>query len=128
MRDLKTAATAFHVLGESEDLPLGIPDAVIEALLRHRQYTERDYRITFTLHQHPYVRELTSRLLRGSTRELLAADTLRASDGSSLPGGVRVSLPAAAVVIVAASARITLFTAVTIGVGSDTTELAEGTT
>ena len=116
----------FHLLGEHDDMQLNDQLDAFLALLRRRQYTERDYEISFTLHQHPYVSDLTRRLLRGGTRELQAADTLQIGDGISLPGSVRVNLPADAAITLDASARITLFTDVTVGAGNNASQLTAG--
>jgi len=116
----------FHLLGEHDDMQLNDQLDAFLALLRRRQYTERDYEISFTLHQHPYVSDLTRRLLRGGTRELQAADTLQLDDGISLPGSVRVNLPAGAAITLDASARITLFTDVTVGAGNNASQLTAG--
>lgn len=127
MKTPRGKGRSFHLLGENDDMQLlnGELSAFL-ALQRRRQYTERDYEIGFTLHQHPYVSDLTRRLLRGGTRELQAADTLRLGDGISLPGSVRVNLPPDAAIILDASARITLFTDVTVGAGNNASQLAAG--
>jgi len=128
MRTPRAENSRFHLLGENDDMQLNVNDQLdaLLALLRRRRYTERDYEIGFTLHQHPYVSDLTRRLLRGGTRELQAADTLQLGDGISLPGSVRVNLPVDAAMTVDASARITLFTDVTVGSGNNASQLSEG--
>ena len=117
---------SFHLLGDQTDMWLGDLESALLELVRRRMYTERVYEIGFTLHQHPYVSDLTRRLLRGGTRELQAADTLHLGDGISLPGSVRVSLPTNAAITVDSSARITLSADITVGSGNEASQLAEG--
>lgn len=60
----------------------------------HREISERDVSYRLYTHAHPYVGPLTQRLLRGSIRDLQAADTLYRADGSSLPDSVELLIPA----------------------------------
>ncbi|XXY16740.1 hypothetical protein WME88_51745 [Sorangium sp. So ce216] len=69
---------------------------------------ERDVRYRFHLHQHPYVQELTQRLLRRGTSALQAADTDYTPDGASIPGSLEVALAANQVVTVQPGPRIAL--------------------
>jgi hypothetical protein len=126
MKPSRDRPTSFHLLGDNDSRQLNDEWDAYWQMLSRRVYTERDYEIDFTLHQHPYVSDLTRRLLRGGTRELQDADTLQLGDGMSLPGSVRVNLPANAAIILDASARITLFTDVTVGAGNAAADLAEG--
>ena len=123
---------SFHRSGESDDMLLngwGGPDdqrSLLLDLLRRRVYTERDYEVSFTLHQHPYVSDLAKRLLRGGTRGLQEADTLRLANGVSLPGSVQVNLPAGAALTVDGSARFTLTADITVGAGNNAASLTAG--
>jgi Tc toxin complex TcA C-terminal TcB-binding domain len=62
----------------------------------HRVIRERDLTYRFYPHFHPYVGDLTRRLLRGSVRGLQAADTDYLADGPALPDSVEVTLAAGA--------------------------------
>ena len=53
---------------------------------------ERDVSYRFYLHQHPYVQQLTQRLVRSGTAGLQAADTEYAPEYESLPGSIEIAV------------------------------------
>lgn len=73
----------------------------------------RELAYRFYLHQHPFVRPLTQRLLQEGTRGLQAADTEYAPGEISLPYGVDVELSANVRASVPVAARIALLEKVT---------------
>lgn len=69
---------------------------------------ERNVSYRFSLHQHPYVRELTQRLLQLGVNGLQSADTDYTPDGASIAGSVEVMLPPLNAFDIAAGARIAM--------------------
>ncbi|MFD7712868.1 hypothetical protein [Streptomyces sp. NPDC059786] len=69
---------------------------------------ERDVSYRFSPHFHPYVGQLTQRLLRKGMPGLQAADTEYAADGASLPGSLEVALARNTTFTVAAGAGVSL--------------------
>jgi hypothetical protein len=69
---------------------------------------ERSVNYRFALHQHPYVRELTQRLLQLGVNGLQAADTDYTPDGASLAGSMEVMLPPINALEIASGARIAM--------------------
>lgn len=69
---------------------------------------ERDIGCRVSLHQHPFVQELTQRLLRQGTSGLLDADTDYDKSGASLPGSVELALEAGARLQLAGGSRVVL--------------------
>jgi hypothetical protein len=69
-----------------------------------RQYVvvqERSVRYHVTLHEHPFVQQLTRRLLQQGLKGLQAADTEYAPGSAALPGSVEVAVAAATTVSLA---------------------------
>jgi hypothetical protein len=84
---------------------------------------EREVSYRFELHQHPYVQQLTQRLLRHGVKGLLDADTDYVK-GASLPGSVELSLPKGQELMVSKGSRFSLLGRMTITSGGTTIELS----
>ena len=85
----KAVANRFSVHMEKEFTV--VPEKVGQVVNKYVIIQEREVSYQFYLHQHPYVRQLSERLIRQGTSGLQAADTdyLKKADGSfeTLPDG-----------------------------------------
>lgn len=87
---------------------------------------ERELNYRFYLHQHPYIQQLMQRLLTQGTAGLQAADTEYETDGTSLPGSIRIEVDSGASLMIPANSRITLLENVRITSGGTAIDLAAG--
>ncbi len=69
---------------------------------------ERELSYRFYLHQHPYLQQLMQRLLSKGTAGLQAADTEYETDGTSLPGSIRIEVDSGARLMIPVNSRIIL--------------------
>lgn len=69
---------------------------------------EREVSYRFYLHQHPYVQQLTQRLLRKGVAGLQSADTEYAPNDVSLPGSIEIALASNTDLTVPGDSRISL--------------------
>jgi hypothetical protein len=123
MNDVAYLAQSFHTYWEHElTYPQAAPTVAKET--RYIIVKERDVSYRFTLHQHPYVRQLTQRLLQRGVPGLQAADTDYTADNAALAGSVEVTLPTHTGVTLPKGARIALTAAVTVQVGGAPFDLA----
>ncbi len=97
-------------------------------ILAKKQKTvrKRELSYRFYLHQHPYVQRLMQRLLSMSTAGLQAADTEYETDGTSLPGSIRIEVDSGASLMIPANSRITLLEDVRVTSGGTAIDLAAG--
>jgi hypothetical protein len=87
---------------------------------------EREVSYRFTLHQHPYVQQLTQRLLHGSVSGLQAADTDYAPGAAARPDSVEIELDDSVELTIPGRSRAALRNKVTVTVGGAPFELAAG--
>ncbi|SFE35501.1 hypothetical protein [Nitrosomonas sp. Nm166] len=87
---------------------------------------EREVNYRFHLHQHPYIQQLMQRLLSKSIAGLQAADTEYETDGTSLPGSIRIAVNSNINLMIPASSRITLLENVQATSGGASIELTAG--
>lgn len=85
----KSSTENYHGHRDAQILP-GYDDGDIET--KYIIIREREISYRFYLHQHPYVQQLTRRLLRNGTTGLQAADTEYEPNNASLPGSVEIAL------------------------------------
>lgn len=90
------AKPGFHGYYDAKVRPYGAPGGRTKTVEKHFLIQARELSYRFRPHFHPYVTELVGRLLQGSVRGLLDADTAyqRRADGSfvTLPDGRRKPL------------------------------------
>jgi hypothetical protein len=86
---------------------------------------DRQVRYRFTLHEHPYARELASRAIVEGVPGLQAADTERTSGYLPRPGTIRLALPSGAPVPLAPADRVSILD---LPAGADDDLPAVGTT
>lgn len=115
----------FH--GYQDSAPIFQLAGVVET--RGRDYfivQDRELSYRFHLHQHPYVQELTQRLIQKGTSGLQAADTEYLSDGTSLPGSIEIELEKGATLPIPSNSGIALLTNVQATAGDVPVELDPG--
>ncbi|MES2936800.1 MAG: insecticidal toxin protein [Pseudomonadota bacterium] len=123
---VEAKSKAFHTQLDTE-LVFVPSQAITNSQSKYFITQERELSYKLTLHQHPYVRPLTQRLLRKGTRGLQAADTEYAAGEVSMPYGVDAALGALVNSTVPALARIALPQKATVlGPGNVPIELAKG--
>lgn len=93
---------------------------------KHIEILERDLSYRFYPHFHPYVGQLTQRLLQRSIGGLQEADTLYAAKGRSLPGSIEISLASGVNLSIPAGSRIVLNQDVQITISGQSLSLASG--
>ncbi|SFK89266.1 hypothetical protein SAMN05216302_101961 [Nitrosomonas aestuarii] len=96
-------------------------DKVKKETVRERQLNYRFY-----LHQHPYVQQLMQRLLTEGTEELQAVDTKYKTDGTSLPGSIKIEVNSSTNLLIPANSRITLLESIQATSGGVSIELTAG--
>jgi hypothetical protein len=105
--NIPTSGTGFHGLLDAEIDPFRIR-AMGGVESKNLVVQGRDVSYRFQLHQHPYVRELTRRLIREGVSGLQAADTDYEPGGASVPFSVEIALGTAADATLHGGSGITL--------------------
>jgi len=86
----KMKINSYHGIANESGVESGY--CVETRVERYNVIQELDASYQFYLHQHPYVQQLTQRLIRGGIPELQAADTACIPGNATLPGSVEVIL------------------------------------
>ena len=102
-------AKKFH--GSLDAARVQRPDLVIGTEVgQHFTRQAGEIRYRFYPHFHPYVKQLTQRLLRQGISGLQAADTEYTPDGASLPGSIEIALDSDTVLIIRIGATFKFLT------------------
>lgn len=110
--------SAFHTYAYAELLHHRAPRERIVETKQTKRFVIRERDLTYRIapHFHPFIGQLTQRLLRYSTAGLQAADTEYLPDGAVLPGstevavaaGIRLDIPAGSSIALVADVTATL--------------------
>lgn len=103
----KAKTKRFHGHSDNE-LPLKSSSVVETKEAKEFFIQEREVRYRFYLHQHPYVTQLTQRLINKGSSGLQAADTEYAPDNGSLPGSIEIAMNSDVDLTIPSGSRISI--------------------